>query len=154
MGTSKIGDDREKRNVFSGFLGDFSGGLEGTVVHGGVDTDNDIGFVGFQALLDATPAGYPGMNVRTDFVEFSVGQVVKDFPFERIRRHALVGIDEGSVWKNSVVRPQIGQFIGRSGILNQKLKCIQKSQIQKLYTPWPAAVRRLSRIDFIRFPFE
>ena len=91
------------------------------MVHGRVDTDNDVGAVRLEAFLYASAAGDSGVNVGTHLVEFGVGQMVKEPPFEWVGRHALVGVDERSVGKDSVVGPQVGQFVSRTGELNQKL---------------------------------
>ena len=86
-----------------------------------MDTDNDVGFVRLESFLYSATTHDSGVKVGTHLVEFGVRRVVEQPPFERVRRHALVGVDDCSVGKDSVVGPYVSQFICRTGVLNQKL---------------------------------
>lgn len=91
------------------------------MVHGRMDRNDDIGIMRRQAVLDAPSTSDFGMKIGTHFVQFGVGQVIKDFPLQGMCRHVFVRVYQGSVGKDAMIGPQIRQLVGTARILNEKL---------------------------------
>jgi len=54
-------------------------------------------------------------------VEADVGEVAEDPPLPWFGRHSLVAVFDGAVWQNAMISPNVDQFVGAAGVLDEEL---------------------------------
>lgn len=97
--------------MFTLVFRNFSRGNHGDIIHGRMDTDNDIGIVRGNAASNFAFTGVLRMNVRHEFPRSGVTEVIEKAPLLGMRTKVFVRIDEGPVRQTAVFRPYVEQVV-------------------------------------------
>lgn len=90
----EIGDDGEDGEVPPGLFGYFLTAEHGNVGHHWMDTDDDVGIVGHDALPHGLLAEHLVAHIKKEFERAGVGEFEDEVPLLRVGREMFVALDD------------------------------------------------------------